>query len=303
MTGSPETFLLRDAAAAQGIDADALRIRRVDVPTREVLVSSLWYSGPDGASAAAPELLLLHGGGQNAHTWDITMAALGRPAVALDLPGHGGSGHYADGRYAMDRLSASVAEAVDALGLRPRLVVGMSLGGMIALGALDQIGIGADQGSRRGAELVLVDVSPNSAIPPGSQVRAIRSLPEGTLDELVGQVLALSSPAVEAKLKHSIWHATRPTEGERRVWRADPALSVGAFVSLWPELERQAAAGRVRAVLAEHGSFVPKADRARLRRDLGGDRVEMIDGSVHSIQGSRPAALATVLARLLDALR
>ena len=34
-----------------------------------------------------PELVFLHGGAQNAHTWDTVMLALGRPAVAVDLPG------------------------------------------------------------------------------------------------------------------------------------------------------------------------------------------------------------------------
>ena len=36
---------------------------------------------------AAPELVLLHGGAQNAHTWDTVALALGRPLVAIDLPG------------------------------------------------------------------------------------------------------------------------------------------------------------------------------------------------------------------------
>ena len=34
-----------------------------------------------------PELVLLHGGSQNAHTWDTVAMALGRPLVAIDLPG------------------------------------------------------------------------------------------------------------------------------------------------------------------------------------------------------------------------
>jgi len=38
-----------------------------------------------------PELVLLHGGAQNAHTYDTVALALGRPLLALDLPGHGHS--------------------------------------------------------------------------------------------------------------------------------------------------------------------------------------------------------------------
>ena len=39
-----------------------------------------------------PEIVLLHGGSQNAHTWDtVAMALRPRPLVAIDLPGHGHS--------------------------------------------------------------------------------------------------------------------------------------------------------------------------------------------------------------------
>ena len=40
---------------------------------------------------AEPELVFLHGGAQNAHTWDTVALALDRPLVAVDLPGHGHS--------------------------------------------------------------------------------------------------------------------------------------------------------------------------------------------------------------------
>ena len=35
-----------------------------------------------------PELVLVHGGAQNAHTFDTVALALQRPLLALDLPGH-----------------------------------------------------------------------------------------------------------------------------------------------------------------------------------------------------------------------
>src|SRR3974377_90292 len=38
-----------------------------------------------------PTLVFLHGGSQNAHTWDTVALALARPLLAIDLPGHGHS--------------------------------------------------------------------------------------------------------------------------------------------------------------------------------------------------------------------
>ena len=61
-------------------------VRRVDVevsPGRKVS-SLVWGTGP-------PELVLVHGGAQNAHTWDTVALDLDRPLVAVDLPGHGHS--------------------------------------------------------------------------------------------------------------------------------------------------------------------------------------------------------------------
>ena len=59
---------------------------------------------------APAELVLIHGGGQNAHTWDTVALALDRPLVAIDLPGHGHSSWWEGGRY-------EVIEPIGAFGL------------------------------------------------------------------------------------------------------------------------------------------------------------------------------------------
>jgi pimeloyl-ACP methyl ester carboxylesterase len=45
------------------------------------------------------EIVFVHGGAQNAHTWDTVVLALGRSAIAVDLPGHGHSSWRNDGAY------------------------------------------------------------------------------------------------------------------------------------------------------------------------------------------------------------
>ena len=57
---------------------------QVDVGGGRHISGMVWGSGP-------AELILLHGGAQNAHTWDTVALALHRPLVAIDLPGHGRS--------------------------------------------------------------------------------------------------------------------------------------------------------------------------------------------------------------------
>src|SRR5581483_1156103 len=88
---------------------------------------------------APPEIVLLHGGAQNAHTWDTVALALGRPLVAIDLPGHGHSDAGAlaaassAGGPAVEDIAADVAQAIRALAPDAAGVVGMSLGGLTTL--------------------------------------------------------------------------------------------------------------------------------------------------------------------------
>lgn len=87
-----------------------------------------------GDPAATP-ILFLHGGGQTRYAWARSakaLAARGYYAVALDLRGHGESDWSPDGRYDGARFTADGA-AVAATFTRLPIVVGASLGGMVAM--------------------------------------------------------------------------------------------------------------------------------------------------------------------------
>ena len=76
-----EFHFLNDNARQAGISGTLPSVTRVD-------------SGPVSAlkfGDRAPRVVFLHGGGQNAHTWDTVIVGLGAPALAVDLPGHGRS--------------------------------------------------------------------------------------------------------------------------------------------------------------------------------------------------------------------
>src|ERR1700728_2464431 len=105
---------------------------------------------------AEPELVLLHGGAQNAHTWDTVAMALGRPLVAIDLPGHGhsdGPGDRPEGQLDAHGNAVDVADAIGQLAPAAQAVVGMSLGGLTAIAL-------AAEAPGLVREIVLVDVLP-----------------------------------------------------------------------------------------------------------------------------------------------
>ena len=108
---SDEFSLLADEAAEFGIDIDHLSpAERVafEASNGQALSALRW-------GGEAPEVVLLHGGGLNAHTWDMTVAALGRPVLAIDLPGHGHSAWRDDGDYRPRTNAVAIAEAIGEL--------------------------------------------------------------------------------------------------------------------------------------------------------------------------------------------
>src|SRR5262249_27213839 len=86
-----------------------------------------------GSGDATP-VLLIHGFGADLNGWMFTQPALAesRPAVAIDLPGHGGPVKEA-GPGVRAGFDAHVADALPALGIEKAHLVGHSMGGAIAM--------------------------------------------------------------------------------------------------------------------------------------------------------------------------
>jgi pimeloyl-ACP methyl ester carboxylesterase len=85
--------------------------------------------GPDDA----PPVLFLHGVGSSGRTWEWLPDELtrGRRIVRVDLRGHGRSDHE-PGTYVLPRYGADVVAVLRSVASRPVVVVGNSLGGVIA---------------------------------------------------------------------------------------------------------------------------------------------------------------------------
>ena len=118
-----EFGLFHENAEEFGIEFRRPTVERVtvDVGGAGQLSALRWGTG-------APEIVLLHGGAQNAHTWDTVAMALDRPLVAIDLPGHGHSDGGRNGSLDLEANAADVATAIAALAPDARAVTGMSLG-------------------------------------------------------------------------------------------------------------------------------------------------------------------------------
>jgi pimeloyl-ACP methyl ester carboxylesterase len=241
----------------------------------------------------APQLVLLHGGAQNAHTWDTVAMALGRPLVALDLPGHGHSDGPAEGVLSLEANAADVAAAIEQLAPDAGAVVGMSLGGLTTLALL---GLRPDLVRRA----VLVDVTPGVNHDKASAITAFVDGPESfpDFDELLARTREFNPTRTESSLRRGILHNALQRDDGSWVWRYRRFTAERGDLDLsrlWDVVSAiDVPLMLVRGMRAQ--SVVDDADEAELVRRQPGARIEHVAEAGHSVQGDDPLALA----RLLD---
>ena len=163
---------------------------------------------------ADPELVFLHGGAQNAHTWDTVAMALGRPLVALDLPGHGHSDGGREGIIGLEANAEDVAVAIRALAPDAQAVIGMSLGGMTTIAL-------ADHAPDLVRKVVLVDVTPGVNERKSSTIAEFINGPESfdSFDDLLARTIEYNPTRTEASLRRGILHNAEQREDGSWVWR------------------------------------------------------------------------------------
>lgn len=274
-------------------------VRRVsvEVAAGRTLSALLWQSGE-------PELVLLHGGAQNAHTWDTVAMALGRPMVALDLPGHGhsdGPGARPEGHLSPQGNAVDVAAALRHLAPHASAVVGMSLGGFTTIAL-----------TREAPELVrkviLVDVLPGIT---GQRSRHITDFVNGprtfaSLDDVLEWTARFDPTRSLSSLRRGILHNAEQQEDGTWVWRwarhrpqAPPSPTGRTSTdALFEELWETVSSVTVPLLLVRgmrSDSVLGDEDEEELRRRLPSARVVHMEDGGHSLQGDTPLELAAVI--------
>jgi pyruvate dehydrogenase E2 component (dihydrolipoamide acetyltransferase) len=119
-------FAVPEPSAEAEAEDEGLKPRDIEIAGRRLRYLEL------GEGRGVP-VLFVHGFGADLNTWMFTQPALGseRRALALDLPGHGGSAKEVGARDP-EGLTDAVEGVLDALGITRVHLVGHSMGGAIA---------------------------------------------------------------------------------------------------------------------------------------------------------------------------
>jgi pimeloyl-ACP methyl ester carboxylesterase len=290
-----EFSLFHENAEEFGIPYDGppeVRREEVEVEGGRHLSALVWGGGD-------PELVFLHGGAQNAHTWDTAALALDRSLVAIDLPGHGHSDGGRSGSLAIEDNASDVAAVVQALAPNAKAVIGMSLGGVTTIAL-------TDAHPELVRSVVLVDITPGVNREKASTITAFINGPESfpDFDDILARTIEFNPTRTESSLRRGILHNAVQREDGSWVWRyqrfrafepeADPNRAPD-FGALWDAVGRiTVPLMLVRGMLPQ--SVVDDADEQELLRRLPNARVEHVDEAGHSVQGDQPVELA----RLID---
>lgn len=254
----------------------------------------------EAGEASATPVVLLSGWGNSAYLWRKNLPALadaGLHPIAVDLKGQGGSDKPAEaGEYTLDSLSAHVVDVLDALSLERVPLVGLSLGGAIAI----RVALRSPERVERLALLGAVGLGEVQL------VRLVRLLPE-----LLAPVWSRFARrwTFEVALRLAYGDLGRPTARDVDEYYA--YTSDAAFArSLWSLIHRvdwgvlsPAELRRLRmpvlAIFGTRDRIVLPGRVHELMRDVPGARVVLIEGAGHACAEEAPDAVNRALLEFL----
>ena len=240
----------------------------------------------------APAVVLLHSLGTDHSLWNALVHALERDhrVLALDLRGHGKS-PAPRGPFTLADLALDVIATLDAAGLSRADLVGISLGGQVALWLAchrpEQVNrlVLANTAARIGTPLLWLD-----------RIWAVRELGMGALCEAVlsrwtSPTFAARDPAAAARLAATF----RSTDADAYA----ACCELLATTDLWPEVANVSAPTLI--IAGGRDVATPVADSTWLHAAIRGSSLRMLDEAAHLSNLDQPDAFTACLRDFLEA--
>ena len=179
-----------------------------------------------------PVILMLHGGGQQAHSWDFISLPLSEQyhILALDQRGHGDSDWAADGDYSIEAHQADLDGFIAALGLRDFHLIGHSMGGRNSY-------VWASRHPATLRSLVIVDTGPVAQSRGRNRIQNFRELPDelDSFEEFAARVQEYTGRSREQTLG-ALQYSIRQRPDGKWSWKYDKLLRTpGRQAPAWSE--------------------------------------------------------------------
>jgi pimeloyl-ACP methyl ester carboxylesterase len=253
----------------------------------------------DWGNAAAPPLLLVHGGRDHCRSWDLIARSL-QPhfhVMAPDLRGHGDSDWAKGGSYALTEYVYDLSRLVRGIAGGPVTIVGHSMGGMVGL-------IYAGTFPDRVATLVVLDgvtVLPNATRAPTHErvakwAQQLDRLEDRaphryrTIEEAAARMRTHNKRLSAELALHLATFGVRQNQDGSYSWKFDPYQRAAAPHRLWPE-DHVALWSRITCptlLLHAAESFLASPAAAGVGQHFQRARIETIAGAGHWLQHDRP---------------
>ena len=283
---SPETPTWFADALAQSYDSRSVEVEGVRIAYRA------WGKSGD------PVAVLVHGGAAHAGWWDHVAPhlAAGHRVIAIDLSGHGDSGHHE--AYSLDAWADEVVAVARAESDQPPVLLGHSMGGFVVLTAAQRHGHAI-----RGAAAIdspVREMSPEARAWVASEhVPGNKTYPDR--EAILGRFRTL--PADDASLpyvhRHLAEGSIREVDGGW-TWKFDPRIFLRARMEPEDLAEATCDIALIRGERGMATTDITDVVAERLGRDVP---VTVIRDAGHHIMLDQPIALIAVLQTLLGQWR
>jgi len=276
----------------------AMLIQTPQPVDRFVTVDGLRIHYLDWGAPEKPPLLMLHGIGRVAHTFDHIAPNFASKyhVMAVDMRGHGDSGWDPKGAYLVEDYVKDIEGLAEQLRLRNIVIWGNSTGGRVA-----QVFAGLHP------DMVVAVISEDVGPERPSQLadNVARQLKQedatgwASEEELLSQ-LKTSYPRTSEEILRSLSHyGTKKRADGRVIWKRDPAIANG-FVptELW-RFVRQIKPPII-YVLGGRSTVVPATTQEELKKALPQAEIVTVAGAGHYPSEERPAEFLAIVERFLS---
>lgn len=243
-----------------------------------------------------PVILMLHGGGQQAHSWDFISLPLSEQyhILALDQRGHGDSDWAADGDYSIEAHQADLDGFVAALGLRDFHLIGHSMGGRNSY-------VWASRHPAILRSLVIVDTGPVAQSRGRNRIQNFRELPDelDSFEEFAARVQEYTGRSREQTLG-ALQYSIRQRPDGKWSWKYDKALRTpGRQAPAWSESQLWDAVSKIDCptLITRGGDSDIFADETmrRMQQVIPHCAAVTIPAAGHLVAGDNPAAFLAAI--------